>query len=355
MNAYKSLIFSTSPWDRLKAFLENQNYSSIHVLMDHHTEKYCFPILTQYLHQKPDSCFIIDAGEASKTMDTCMQIWKHLLQHQVDRKALILCLGGGVVTDLGGFCASVLLRGLDTVYIPTSLMAMADAAIGGKTAVNFDFYKNQLGTFYAPKAIVIDYQFLISLPERQVRNGFVEIIKHSLIAAPSFWSDLVDLDWPIDHSLLCDLVKKSIRTKTEIVEKDYEENGLRKILNFGHSIGHALESFCMAKGQDILHGEAVAAGMICEAFLSSQRFKWKTQQLEQLTKLLRPFTGNLQFKTQDYPEILHYLNADKKKLKRQIQFCLVEQIGTPRLDQIIDEEQLFNSLDFYNLNETFVV
>lgn len=344
------MIFSTAPWERLHAFLENQKYSAIHVLADDQTETYCLPILKQHLQHEITSCFVIKSGETSKSLETCSKIWEHLLHQHPDRNSLIICLGGGVVTDLGGFCASVLLRGMDTLYIPTSLMAMADAAIGGKTAVNFEYYKNQIGSFHAPLGIVIDYQFLSSLPDRHMRNGFVEIIKHSLISSPSYWWDITNLKWPLSPGELQDFIKKSIRTKTEIVEKDYLENGSRKVLNFGHTIGHALESFCMANGQDVLHGEAIAVGIICESYLSGQRNRWKTHLVDQIKTILKPFTGKLQFTADDYPELLKFLNADKKKQNREVRFSLIEQIGQPNLNQQVTEEELVNSLEYYNLN-----
>ncbi len=350
MKTYSSLIFSTAPWERLHAFLENQKYSAIHVLADDQTETYCLPILKENLQHSITSCFVIQSGESSKSLESCIKIWEHLLHQQPDRNSLIICLGGGVITDLGGFCASVLLRGMDTLYIPTSLMAMADAAIGGKTAVNFEYYKNQIGSFHAPLGIVIDYRFLSTLPDRHMRNGFVEIIKHSLISSPSYWWDITNLTWPLAPSVLQDFIKKSIRTKTEIVEKDYLENGNRKVLNFGHTVGHALESFCMANGQDVLHGEAIAVGIICESFLSSQRNRWKAHVVDQIKTILKPFTGNLKFTSDDYPEIVKFLNADKKKQNREVRFSLIEQIGQPNLNQRVTEEELLNSLDYYNLS-----
>lgn len=350
MKTYSSLIFSTAPWERLHAFLENQKYSAIHVLADDQTETYCLPILKENLQHSITSCFVIQSGESSKSLESCIKIWEHLLHQNPDRNTLIICLGGGVITDLGGFCASVLLRGMDTLYIPTSLMAMADAAIGGKTAVNFEYYKNQIGSFHAPPGIVIDYRFLTTLPDRHMRNGFVEIIKHSLISSPSYWWDITNLTWPLSPSVLQDFIKKSIRTKTEIVEKDYLENGSRKVLNFGHTIGHALESFCMANGQDVLHGEAIAVGIICESFLSGQRYRWKTHVVDQIKTILKPFTGTLKFTSDDYPEIVKFLNADKKKQNREVRFSLIEQIGQPNLNQRVTEEELLNSLDYYNLS-----
>lgn len=350
MKTYSSLIFSTAPWERLHAFLENQKYSAIHVLADDQTETYCLPILKENLQHSITSCFVIQSGESSKSLGSCIKIWEHLLHQNPDRNTLIICLGGGVITDLGGFCASVLLRGMDTLYIPTSLMAMADAAIGGKTAVNFEYYKNQIGSFHAPLGIVIDYRFLTTLPDRHMRNGFVEIIKHSLISSPSYWWDITNLTWPLSPSVLQDFIKKSIRTKTEIVEKDYLENGSRKVLNFGHTIGHALESFCMANGQDVLHGEAIAVGIICESFLSGQRYRWKTHVVDQIKTILKPFTGTLKFTSDDYPEIVKFLNADKKKQNREVRFSLIEQIGQPNLNQRVTEEELLNSLDYYNLS-----
>ncbi|MFZ1254787.1 MAG: 3-dehydroquinate synthase family protein [Saprospiraceae bacterium] len=345
-----SLILSLAPWEKLNDIINNESYSSINIILDENTETHCLPYFLEKSKILVYSKFTIQSGEKNKTLATCEALWNHWLSQQIDRKALIICLGGGIICDVGGFAASVILRGVDCVYVPTSLMAMADAAIGGKTAINLNHFKNQIGSFIPPKAVVIDQIFLKTLPERHLRNGFVEIIKHSLIQSPPYWQDIKELGWPLDVSNLQDYLKKSIRTKTHIVEQDFYEHGIRKSLNFGHTIGHAIESYYLSIEHDILHGEAIAIGIICESYISAAMFNWKPYILEQLKTFLLPFTGSIKISESWYPEIFKNLQADKKKLNQITRFSLLEAPGLVKLDQLVPETLVLKSLDYYNLN-----
>ena len=338
-------VFSNDPWGRLHSLLEQKRYSRIYVVCDENTEKYCLPYFHSIVSFSYDS-LCISSGEQNKNLTQLELLAAKLIQKSVDRNSLLIALGGGVVCDLVNFCASVLLRGIDSVLIPTSLMAMCDAAIGGKTAVNLLNYKNQIGTFYSAQGILIDPLFLESLDERNLKNGFVEMVKHSLIESPPYIQDFLSLAWPTEKDLLKSLIKKSIRSKTEIVEQDPKELGLRKILNFGHTIGHAVESVCISRKEDILHGEAVAIGMVAESYISSKIFGWKNHIIEQISEYLKfffPMNINLEGKE---TEIINALSFDKKNELGKIQFVLLEKPGSPVRDQKVNVELILEALNY---------
>ena len=348
MSVKNARIFTVSPWEKLENFISDCQYTSIFLLCDKNTFLHCLPYFKSKMPKLECDIIIIPAGEQIKDLETCQDIWSQWLKAGIERNSLVICLGGGVVSDIGGFCASTIIRGVDCIYIPTSLMAMADASIGGKTGINFHLFKNQVGSFTMPRAIVIDSIFLKTLSERHLKNGYVEMIKHSLIQSPSYFQDLTALTWPLNESDLLEYMKKSIRTKTDIIEQDFEEKGIRKSLNFGHTVGHALESFFLEKGMDVLHGEAVAAGIICESYISSILCKWRPNTLDTIRSFLKPFTGDLQFTESDYPAIMTKMQLDKKRKNKNMYFSLLDSPGKPKLDQLVTEELILKSLEYYN-------
>jgi 3-dehydroquinate synthase len=346
MSAKNSRIFTISPWEKLKDYIKDAQYSTVFLLCDDNTKEYCLPYLQKCIPDLEFEITVIPVGELSKSLVNCETIWSKWLKEGIDRNSLILCLGGGVVCDIGGFCASTIVRGVDCIYIPTSLMAIADAAIGGKTGINFQLFKNQVGTFTMPKAIVIEPAFLRTLPERQLRNGFVEIIKHSLIQSPTYFHDITSLTWPLNDSDLFEYLKKSIRTKTDIIEQDFTEKNIRKALNFGHTVGHAFESYFLEKGEDILHGEAIAKGLICESYISNSIFKWKPNLFETVRAYLKSFTGGIEIHESDYEGILSKIEMDKKRRQKTVYFSLLESPGKPQTDQKVSPELILKSLEY---------
>lgn len=347
MSIKNARIFTISPWEKLEAFINDTQYSSIFLFCDNDTLQHCLPYFQERMPSLQFEINVISTGEQVKSLETCQYIWSQWLDQGIERSSLVLCLGGGVVCDIGGFCASVILRGVDCIYIPTSLMALADASIGGKTGINFRMFKNQIGSFTMPKAIVIDAVFLKTLPERHLRNGYVEIIKHSLIQYPPYFQDLMAFSWPLNQSDLLEYMKKSIRTKTDIIEQDFVEKGIRKSLNFGHTIGHAIETFYLEKGQDVLHGEAVAAGIICESFISATLFKWRPTVLDSINTFLKPYTGDCRFSEEDFAGIISNLELDKKRKNKNINFSLLDSPGKPKTDQAVTEDLIIKSLEYY--------
>lgn len=344
----ESLILIHDPWKRLNELIHLKKYSTVFVLSDENTYKLCSELLKTNLECKLIFKPVVPAGEKNKSLQTCEIVWREWIENNMDRNSLVICLGGGMICDLGGFCAATMMRGVDCIYIPTTLMAMADAAIGGKTAINLGSLKNTVGVFKSPIAVLIEMKFLQTLDPRQLKSGMVEMVKHGIIQTPCYWSDFTLTSWPPDELQLLSWIKRSIRTKSEIVNEDFKESGLRKILNFGHTLGHAIESCSLDDHELWLHGEAVAAGMIFESILSSELFEWKTGQLDQFIQILIPFCPALKFDEHKKHKICELLRYDKKRTGQQVRYTLLELPGKPVLDQMVKEEQIHFALNYFD-------
>ncbi|MCA8829079.1 3-dehydroquinate synthase [Hymenobacter pini] len=321
--------------------------SAVFVLVDAHTARQCLPLLEPHL---PAGFTLIEipAGEEAKTLATCEQVWRVLTERQADRKALLLNLGGGVVTDLGGFAAALYKRGIRFVQVPTTLLAQVDASVGGKTGVDFIGFKNQLGVFQEPAAVCIDPQFLQTLDPRQLKSGYAEVVKHWLIAD----ADAFQLNRYVGVAGVSDwtpIIRESVALKQRIVAQDPLESGLRKLLNFGHTVGHALESYLLQQpGREILHGEAVAAGMVCEAWLSHQKGLLAAEQLEQIETFLFSVYEKVQFVRLETEAIAEFALQDKKNAGSVINCTLLEEIGRGVYDQPVTLEEIAESLSYYH-------
>ncbi len=329
----------------LSSFFKKKSYSSVFVLVDENTKRYCHPLLKNVLptHQ----LIIVRSGEANKTILTCEAIWSKMLKNKADRNSLLVNLGGGVITDMGGFCASVFMRGIDFLNVPTSLMAMADAAIGGKTAIDFLSYKNTLGGFKAPVLICIDTVFLTTLPTRELNSGAAEVFKHALLQGKRETSQfLLKTFLSFSEQERQTLIKKSVRYKLKVVMLDPFESNLRKQLNLGHTIGHAIESFFLLQKKTILHGEAVALGLVAEAFLAYRFFKLPFESFLRIV-----FWYDLNFvkpnlKALDFNVLMKIMQKDKKNTKAQIKLVLLEREGHVLLDSQITKSQLLEGMAF---------
>ena len=331
----------------LKGFLEKYNFSSINILVDSTTKKLCLPLLDNI--NKPN-IIEIGEGEKFKTLETCQSVWDNLLDKKVDRNALVINLGGGVVTDLGGFVAATYKRGIDFVHIPTTLLSQTDAAIGGKQGVDYGVYKNIIGVFKNPLNVFIDTRFLQTLPKRQLLNGFAEVIKYALIEDLNMWQDLNQIN-DIQQADWKTLVEHSVSIKKSIVEMDPLEKGKRKILNFGHSIGHALESYSLEHDKDsLLHGEAIAIGMICEAYIATKLAGLNEKDLDSITRYINTFFEKYNIAASSYTHLLHIIKNDKKNNKEQILMSLVSSIGNCKFNIEVSEALIIESLDYYKSN-----
>lgn len=335
-----------------KTLFESGDYKnrSFFILADDNTAKNCLPVLKKYIPQETNiPVCTIHSGEKNKTLEQAEFIWQFLSSHHADRNSVLINLGGGMITDLGGFAASVFKRGISFINIPTSLMGMVDAAIGGKTAVNLKTVKNSIGTFSQPDAIYIYPEFLDSLPKREVYSGYAEIIKYALINDSGLW-EILKHKKPDDFQSMEDLVSFSMLIKAEIVEQDPKEQNIRKTLNFGHTFGHAFEALSSRRNKMLTHGEAIAAGMICEAYLSMKINELSNHNLEEIRKsILKNFTTP-GFGSQDYEELIIFMQQDKKNQQDKINCSLLENIGKVRYDQLIPLPLIEEALN-YLLND----
>jgi len=332
----------------LEEYLRESNASSFFVLMDDNVRHHCFDyLLTNSPSLNEVATETIRHGEDRKTLATCEQVYEALLQQQADRHALLLCLGGGLVTDLGGFVAGTYKRGIEYINIPTTLLGMADAAIGGKTGVNYQGTKNTVGVFKHPARIILDPSFLQTLDDRQWLNGYAEVVKHALVADRSFWERLRPYDDPVQLDNK-DLIKNATAIKQKIVEKDEKETGERKVLNFGHTVGHAVESYFLETSQPLWHGEAVAAGMICEAFLSTINENLSAGELHAITNYLGRIYTLPPIPQDAYSELIEWMRQDKKNREGQMQFTLLSSIGHGVFDRECEVSLVGEALQYYN-------
>lgn len=318
-------------------------------MVDENTQKYCLPKFLQTLESDvPLEIIEIEAGEEHKSLETCTGVWNALTELGADRKSLLINLGGGVITDLGGFVASNFKRGIDFIHVPTTLLAMVDAAIGGKTGVDLGPIKNQIGLFSFPKLLLIDPGFLETLPQNELKSGLAEMLKHGLVYRKSYWEKMKDLS-KLSLDDLPQLIEESVAIKSEIVEKDPTENGIRKILNFGHTLGHALESYFLSNESKttLLHGEAVAVGMILETYLSSEICGFPKECLAEIKNTILQSFPKIDLEEADLEPILNLLKHDKKNSYGNVNFVLLKAIGEPLIDCTVKREQLIDAFRYY--------
>lgn len=317
------------------------------ILVDENTHDNCLEyLITAFPGLEEAEVMLLPAGEENKVMEVCFQVWEALSEYHISRSDLVINLGGGVVTDMGGFIASIFKRGIDFINIPTSLLGMVDAAIGGKNGVDLGPYKNQLGVFNHPKAIFIDSRFLSTLPTEEIINGVAEMLKHALIASQDHWNELTKLSLATEHDapIWNKLIVDSVAIKTAIVHRDPTEKGERKLLNFGHTIGHGIEGYCLENEMPIAHGHAVALGMIAESHLSFQKGLLLEKELHQIVDLLKGWYHGVELS--DKSRLNNIILNDKKNDHLGIKCVLLNKIGSASFDHLISEEEMNASLDY---------
>jgi 3-dehydroquinate synthase len=329
----------------LTRYLAENTYSHIAVIVDEQTNKYCLPKIKSLLPAKFTKV-IIKSGEEHKTIQTCTRIWDAMTKANMDRHALVINLGGGVIGDMGGFCASTYKRGIDFIQIPTTLLAQVDASVGGKLGIDFQHYKNHIGVFQLPKTVLIDPEFIQTLPEREKLSGYAEIIKHCLIRDEEKWEEISHKSF--DEVNLADLISHSVDIKKAVVAEDPKEAGLRKILNFGHTLGHAVETYLLNLGKRrILHGEAIAVGMIMEAFIAFDRGLISQEELESIEIFLFETYGRVKLTADEIPIIIKLTAQDKKNKGSEIRFSLLTGIGDCGYDIPVTAAEMKKAIAYY--------
>ena len=337
-----SYIFH-EPYKELTKLLNLENYSQVFLLVDEQTETHCLPEFNKNI---PDvsitKVFKVKSGEGSKSFDTCKDVWKQLADNNADRHSLLINLGGGMITDLGGFIASTFKRGIDFINIPTSLLAMVDASIGGKTGVNLDSLKNQIGVIKQAKLVLYDFNYLTTLPDNEAKSGFAEMLKHGLIADREYWNKLISIRNIMDNPFL--IIEGSVRIKSRLVDEDPNEQNVRKHLNFGHTLGHAIESYTHMNWQKpLLHGEAIAHGIILESYLSHHVLGLEKEDLSKIIETIKSHFVIHHFNAEQQKNIIDLLRHDKKNRNGKVLFVLLSEIGQAKKDIEINEEIITES------------
>lgn len=344
-----SVFFAEKGFENLSQFLVNGGYSKIFILTDSNTTEYCLPYFLQKLETTLAFEIIeIEDGEVNKTIETCFEVWSVLSEYEADRKAMFISLGGGVVTDLGGFVAATYKRGIDFISVPTTLLAMVDASVGGKTGVDLGGLKNQVGLFANPQMVLVDVNFLETLPGNEMRSGLAEMYKHGLIADISYWNQLKDLSNFTTNDLEL-LIYHSITIKNNIVLEDPKEKNIRKKLNFGHTLGHAIESYHLNNDEisTLLHGEAVAIGMVLESNLSLQKGYISELFYNEIKAVLNAIFPQIQLSEKDIYECLRLLVHDKKNELGCVNFTLIKENGEAIINEEVSTEMIINAFTEY--------
>lgn len=353
----QKVIISTNLNTEIATAISECEHDRVFVLCDWTTHEACWPLIKDFFRLRDANVITIASGDKNKDVETLQAVWMALVTGGADRHSLLLNLGGGMVTDLGGFAASTFKRGIDFINIPTTLLAMVDASVGGKTGINFDGLKNEVGVFRDARYVIIDTSFLSTLDTRNLRSGYAEMLKHGLISDEDTWAEL--LSFPLDEPDLARLgrmVGRSVEVKERFVKEDPLETGIRKALNFGHTFGHAIESLSLAHASSpdnadnastpLLHGYAVAYGLVCELYLSCIKAKFPEDKMRQTVSFIRKYYGDCPITCDDYPALLSLMKHDKKNIDGQINFTLLGGIGDIYINRQASADEIRECFDF---------
>ena len=339
--------FHTESYQELSNLIHKNNYSTIFILVDENTLEHCYPKFIPNLStDKRIEIIEIESGEINKNMETCIGVWNAITELGGDRKSILITLGGGVITDLGGFVASCFKRGIDFVNIPTTLLSMVDASVGGKTGVDLGVLKNQIGLFANPEMVIVDTAYLATVEEREIKSGTAEIIKYGVTYDVKLFNEIKN-----NKNLnISDLIFRSVEIKNEVVLQDPKEKNLRKILNFGHTLGHAIESFYLESEdkESLTHGEAIAIGMVCECYMSSKLLGLPADKVSEVKDVVVSIYNKINLLKEDFSAIMDLLKHDKKNVNGQVNFVLLNDFEDYQLDCKVSEELIIESMEFYN-------
>ena len=337
----------------LDRLLQTLNYDGLFLLMDENTHNACLPLIHSLPEIQAAKKFVIPAGEENKNIEWLSKVWKFLADNGATRKSLLINLGGGMLTDLGGFAAAAFKRGIRFVNMPTTLLGAVDAAVGGKTGINFKGLKNEIGAFSPAVAVLIDAAFFKTLSKTHLLSGYAEMLKHALLSKDAVHcaatlNDILCFDFDnVDYEQLTNLLFESVRIKEQIVEEDPTEQGIRKALNLGHTFGHAFESLALEMQQAIPHGYAVAYGLVCESYLSFVKLGFDQSELMKITRFVKEHYGALNFNCTHYQRIYEWMQHDKKNETAAINFTLLKAIGKIEINQTANRQEIEEVLDFY--------
>ena len=350
MNPQK-VVMSHDLEEVLTAAVAECEKDRLFILTDETTKALCLPVIERYDCLKGAQVITIGATDTHKTLDSLAHVWEALGEGGATRHSLLINLGGGMVTDLGGFAASTFKRGINYINIPTTLLSMVDASVGGKTGINFRGLKNEIGVFNNAATVILDTQFLKTLDAENILSGYAEMLKHGLIDSEAHWAELVNFSLGNIESIetlgnLSKILEKSVAVKQRIVTEDPTEQGIRKALNLGHTAGHAFESFAL-KHQPILHGYAVAYGLVCELYLSCIKTGFPSDKMHQTVNFIHEHYGKMSITCDDYPQLMELMTHDKKNVAGMINFTLLGGIGDIRINQTATKDEIYEALDFY--------
>lgn len=341
-------IYIGDIWQRLIRQLNETSHSKVFVLADDNTLQFCLPMLYENVSLAAE-VISVPPGEKQKNLHTCQLIWNQLFLGGADRKSLMIILGGGVLGDMGGLCASLFMRGIPFIQMPTTLLSQVDASVGGKLAIDYYGLKNAVGLFRDPIAVYINPDFLTTLPGRELLSGYAEVIKHALIQDAAWWEDLKTV-FPVVFTgqPWGSLIQKAIGIKVNVVKRDPFETSWRKILNFGHTIGHAIESRLLNTANPLLHGEAIGAGMIIEAKLSAICCGLEEKHATEIADYLLQVYSLPAIGKEIFPDLMRIMQGDKKNERQRLHFSLLEHVGSAKPDQIVTEVEIRESIKWYN-------
>ena len=344
----QQIIRCTNIEKDLTSLLRKLDYDGLFLLMDENTQQLCFPIIESIPEIQLAKKITIPAGDENKKIESLAKVWKFLSQNEANRKSLLINLGGGMLTDLGGFAGSTFKRGIPFINISTTVLGAVDAAVGGKTGINFNGLKNEVGTFAPAIAVLIDANFFQSLDHTNLLSGYAEMLKHALLSSRKELKEILLLDLEnLDYQKLNDLLFESVLVKERIVEEDPKEQGIRKALNLGHTFGHAFESFSYQIGQPIPHGYAVAWGIVCELYLSFVQLGFSKEDLMKIAYFVKENYGVFTFNCNQYQTLYELMLHDKKNEKNQINFTLLKAIGEIEINQTANQNEINEAFDFY--------
>ena len=343
----QKVIISHDLEQALTAAIAEVKHDRLFVLVDDTTERLCLPVISHFECMQPAQTIVIGATDANKTLESLSHVWAELQRMGATRHSLMVNLGGGMVTDLGGFAASTFKRGIPYINIPTTLLSMVDASVGGKTGINFGGLKNEIGVFNNARSVILDTVFLKTMDHENILSGYAEMLKHGLISDERMWAELVREEVKVNSEQFAAAIEKSVAVKQRIVTEDPTEQGLRKALNLGHTAGHAFESLALERKKPVLHGYAVAWGLVVELYLSHLKTGFPLDKLRTSINLIFRYYGQISIACDDYPRLLELMHHDKKNEGQSINFTLLGGIGDIRINQTATEDEIKEALDFY--------